>query len=189
MPAKLEVQLKHAWNNEDRSSNIVIKEDKLTFQRNTMSESTDCIRGRKGYTRGLHVWQIYWPLDERGTHAVVGVATEDAPLYSFEYTSLVGNNPESWGWNLRDNKLYHDSESKPGETYPAILKPNEHLMVQNPLLVVLDMDEGTLSYMVMGMYLGVAFEGLKGKKLYPIVSATKGNCHVMLRYTHGLDSK
>ncbi|KAF3848095.1 hypothetical protein F7725_021123 [Dissostichus mawsoni] len=34
------------------------------------------------------------------------------------------------------------------------------------------MDEGTLSFMVDGQYLGVAFRGLKGKRLYPIVSAS-----------------
>ena len=51
------------------------------------------------------------------------------------------------------------------------------------------MDEGTLSFEVEGQYLGVAFRGLKGKKLYPIVSAVWGHCEITIRYIGGLDRK
>ncbi|XP_035761952.1 SPRY domain-containing SOCS box protein 4-like, partial [Neolamprologus brichardi] len=99
--AGLETQLRHAWNADDRSLNIFIKEDdKLTFHRHPVAQSTDCIRGRVGYTRGLHVWKINWPVRQRGTHAVVGVATSEAPLHSVGYTALVGSDCESWGWDL-----------------------------------------------------------------------------------------
>lgn len=189
-PAKLEVQYKHAWNNEDRSLNIFVKEDdKLTFHRHPVAQSTDCIRGKVGYTRGLHVWQIHWPTRQRGTHAVVGVSTADAPLHSVGYTSLVGSNSESWGWDLGRNKLYHNCKNQPGVTYPVFLEPDESFVLPDSLLVVLDMDEGTLSFMVDGQYLGVAFRGLKGKKLYPIVSAVWGHCEITMRYINGLDRK
>lgn len=189
-PAKLEVQYKHAWNNEDRSLNIFVKEDdKLTFHRHPVAQSTDCIRGKVGYTRGLHVWQIHWPTRQRGTHAVVGVSTADAPLHSVGYTSLVGSNNESWGWDLGRNKLYHNCKNQPGVTYPVFLEPDESFVLPDSLLVVLDMDEGTLSFMVDGQYLGVAFRGLKGKKLYPIVSAVWGHCEITMRYINGLDRK
>uniref|UniRef100_A0A8C3NZ40 SplA/ryanodine receptor domain and SOCS box containing 4 n=1 Tax=Cyanoderma ruficeps TaxID=181631 RepID=A0A8C3NZ40_9PASS len=189
-PAKLEVQYKHAWNNEDRSLNIFVKEDdKLTFHRHPVAQSTDCIRGKVGYTRGLHVWQIHWPTRQRGTHAVVGVSTADAPLHSVGYTSLVGSNSESWGWDLGRNKLYHNCKNQPGVTYPVFLEPDESFVLPDSLLVVLDMDEGTLSFMVDGQYLGVAFRGLKGKKLYPIVSAVWGHCEITMRYINGLDRR
>lgn len=55
------------------------------------------------------------------------------------------------------------------------------------LTVVLDMDEGTLAFVVDGQYLGVAFRGLKGKKLYPIVSAVWGHCEITMKYVGGLD--
>ena len=51
------------------------------------------------------------------------------------------------------------------------------------------MDEGTLSFMVDGQYLGVAFRGLKGKKLYPVVSAVWGHCEISMKYINGLDRK
>ncbi|KAG7470633.1 hypothetical protein MATL_G00115910 [Megalops atlanticus] len=192
MPAApLEQQLRHAWNSEDRSLNIFVKEDdKLTFHRHPVAQSTDCIRGCVGYTRGLHAWRIHWPTRQRGTHAVVGVATAEAPLHSVGYTSLVGSNAESWGWDLGRNKLYHNSKNQPPAacpTYPAFLEPDESFVLPDSLVVVLDMDEGTLSFIVDGQYLGVAFRNLKGKKLYPIVSAVWGHCEITMQYINGLD--
>ena len=71
-----DVQLKHAWNSDDRSYNIFVKEDdKLTFHRHPVAQSTDCIRGKVGYERGLHVFEVTWSARQRGTHAVVGVST------------------------------------------------------------------------------------------------------------------
>lgn len=108
-PASKESQLKYAWNSEDRSLNIFVKvekllvtrkyraesglnytfvdqeDDKLTFHRHPVAQSTDCIRGKTGFTRGLHVWEIHWSTRQRGTHAVVGVATQEAPLNSVGY--------------------------------------------------------------------------------------------------------
>jgi SPRY domain-containing SOCS box protein 1/4 len=187
-PVPKEVQVKHSWNAEDRSLNVFVKEDdKLTFHRHPVAQSTDCIRGKVGFTKGLHVWEVYWSTRQRGTHAVVGVATSEAPLHSVGYHSLVGSTDQSWGWDLGRNKLYHDSKNGTGISYPAILKPDETFLVPDKFMVALDMDEGTLSFIVDGQYLGVAFRGLKGKKLYPIVSAVWGHCEISMKYIGGLD--
>lgn len=189
-PAPKDIQIKHSWNGEDRSLNIFVKEDdKLTFHRHPVAQSTDCIRGKVGMTKGLHIWEIYWPTRQRGTHAVVGVATAEAPLHSVGYQSLIGSGTHSWGWDLGRNKLYHDSKNCVGSTYPAILKNDEAFLVPDKFLVALDMDEGTLSFIVDHQYLGIAFRGLKGKKLYPIVSAVWGHCEITMRYIGGLDRK
>ncbi|XP_045476537.1 protein gustavus isoform X2 [Harmonia axyridis] len=187
-PAHRDTQLKHSWNQDDRSLNIFVKEDdKLTFHRHPVAQSTDCIRGKVGFTKGLHCWEVNWSTRERGTHAVVGVATKESPLHSVGYQSLVGSTDTSWGWDLGRNKLYHDSKNAPGQTYPALLKPDETFIVPDKFLVVLDMDEGTLSFVVDGQYLGIAFRGLKGRKLYPIVSAVWGHCEITMKYIGGLD--
>jgi SPRY domain-containing SOCS box protein 1/4 len=189
-PVAREVQVKHSWNADDRSLNVFVKEDdKLTFHRHPVAQSTDCIRGKVGFTKGLHVWEVNWSTRQRGTHAVVGVATLEAPLHSVGYHSLVGSTDQSWGWDLGRNKLYHDSKNGTGITYPAILKPDETFLVPDKFMVALDMDEGTLSFIVDGQYLGVAFRGLKGKKLYPIVSAVWGHCEISMKYIGGLDRK
>ncbi|GAB1605963.1 SPRY domain-containing SOCS box protein 1-like [Argonauta hians] len=189
MPAvPFEVQISHAWNAEDRSLNIFVKDDdRTTFHRHPVAQSTDCIRGKVGYSRGLHVWEIVWSTQQRGTHAVVGVATLDAPLHCVGYQSLVGSNHESWGWDLGRNRLYHDVKNNPGVCYPKLPNSEENFYVPDNFLVVLDMDEGTLSFVVDGQYLGVAFRGLKGKKLFPIVSAVWGHCEITIRYIGGLD--
>lgn len=155
------------------------------------------------------MWEVNWSTRQRGTHAVVGVATLEAPLHSVGYHSLVGSTDQSWGWDLGRNKLYHDSKNGTGITYPAILKPDETFLVPDKVsltecsfatseftfllllqfMVALDMDDGTLSFIVDGQYLGVAFRGLKGKKLYPIVSAVWGHCEISMKYIGGLDRK
>lgn len=189
-PAPKETQVKYSWNSEDRSLNVFVKEDdKMTFHRHPVAQSTDCIRGKVGFTKGLHIWEVFWSTRQRGTHAVVGVATSEAPLHSVGYQSLVGSTDQSWGWDLGRNKLYHDSKNCAGVTYPAILKPDETFLVPDKFLVALDMDEGTLSFIVDGQYLGVAFRGLKGRKLYPIVSAVWGHCEITMKYIGGLDRK
>ena len=69
-------------------------------------------------------------------------------------------------------------------------KSDEFFLVPDKFLVVLDMDEGTLAYIVDGQYLGVAFSDLKGKgPLYPMVSSVWGHCEITMRYINGLERK
>lgn len=187
-----EVAEKHTWNHADRSLNIYVKpEDPFTLHRHPVAQSTDCIRGKQGYERGLHVWQITWNERQRGTHAVVGVGDGQCMLHCAGYCSLVGNSKQSWGWDIGRMKLFHDNKIhnlNNAPSYPSTGK-EENFSVPNTFLMVLDMDEGTLSYVVDGQYLGVAFGGLKGKKLYPMISAVWGHCEVTLKYLGGLDRK
>ena len=69
-------------------------------------------------------------------------------------------------------------------------KSDEFFLVPDKFLVVLDMDEGTLAYIVDGQYLGVAFADLKDKgPLYPMVSSVWGHCEITMRYINGLERK
>jgi SPRY domain-containing SOCS box protein 1/4 len=72
-------------------------------------------------------------------------------------------------------------------TYPEFLSADENFVVPDSFLVVLDMDEGTLAFVADGQYLGVAFTGIKGNKVYPIVSAVWGHCEITMKYFGGLD--
>jgi len=69
----------------------------------------------------------------------------------------------------------------------AVAELADNFVVPDTFLVILDMDEGTLAFAADGQYLGVAFRGLKGKKVYPIVSAVWGHCEITMRYLGGLD--
>lgn len=192
-PAGPEIQQQHAWNPDDRSLNLFLKDDdRLTFHRHPVAQSTDCVRGKVGFTRGLHAWTLRWPVRQRGTHAIVGVATSLTPLRAVGYSALVGSDAESWGWDLGRGRLYHDRKSRtgPAPSYPEFIEDEEDegtFSVPEEFLVVLDMDEGTLGFCADGIYLGAAFRGLKGKRLYPIVSAVWGHCEVTMTYVNGLD--
>merc|ERR1712029_651806 len=75
-----EVASQHAWNKDDRSLNIFIKEnDEFTFHRYPVAQSTDGIRSKVGYESGLHLFEINWPSRQRGTNAVGGVSTLEGP--------------------------------------------------------------------------------------------------------------
>uniref|UniRef100_A0A914I2G7 B30.2/SPRY domain-containing protein n=1 Tax=Globodera rostochiensis TaxID=31243 RepID=A0A914I2G7_GLORO len=175
---------RHAWNPEDRSLNVYVKEeDRLTMHRHPVAQSTDCMRGKIGYTRGFHVWQLNWPVNQRGTHAVVGVATKDASLHVPGYVSLVGLDAEGFGWNIVENKCYHDAQNTKGWSYPY----EQPFTAPEKIFCLLDMDEGQMAFATESKYLGVAFRGLKGKKLYPAVSAVWGHCEITLKYLGGLN--
>ena len=91
----------------------------------------------------------------------------------------MGSNAESWGWDLVRNKCYHNQRE---QTYPKWLSHNEIFDIPDEVVVVLDMDAGTLGFIVDKVYLGVAFTGLKGKKLFPVVSTVWGNGEIGIKY-------
>jgi len=189
-PVPHDVQVKHSWNPDDRSLNIFVKEeDPFTLHRHPVAQSTDCIRGRVGYTRGLHVFQIHWNVRQRGTHSLIGVCTIDEALHAQGYQALIGGSNMSWGWDISRLKLYHDIKNNEVTDYPVGQDGQESPIGQigDSFLAILDMDEGTLAFMVDGQYLGVAFSGLKGKKLYLVVSAVWGHCEITMKYYGGLD--
>ena len=190
-PAELEEQRKHGWNKDDKSPNVYVKDDDLWIHRYPVAQSTDGCRGKVGYSSGLHCWEITWNTRQRGTHAIIGIATRDAPLTCFGYRSLIGLTDDSWGWDITRNKLYHGGKSHKYQrpSYPSFLDNDQVLDVPEKVKVVLDMDAGTLSFVASDQYLGVAFTGLKGKTLYPVVSSVWGNCEVGIRYINGLERK
>jgi len=187
LPVDRDTRMEHAWNPADCSPNIkVLEDDPFTFSRNPVYKSTDCIRTRKGYTDGLHIFEVRWPTDIRGTHPVVGVATSSCPLSERGYKRLVGSNKDSWGWCIKSKNLFHDSRKfRNGVPYPSNV--GDRVKVPSWFYMILDMDKGTLSYQVGDDYLGVAFSGLRGRQLYPIVSAVWGNCEVTMRYIGSLE--
>uniref|UniRef100_A0A8R1IAR5 B30.2/SPRY domain-containing protein n=1 Tax=Caenorhabditis japonica TaxID=281687 RepID=A0A8R1IAR5_CAEJA len=181
------VQEQHSWNPEDRSLNIFVKdEDKFTFHRHPVAQSTDCIRGKIGYSRGFHVWQIEWPERQRGTHAVVGVATKTAPLHATGYTALIGTTNESYGWDITRRECHHDSKHTMTWRYP-FNNTRDVYHVPDKFYCILDMDEGYMAFATDEEYLGVAFRNLKGKTLYPIVAAVWGHCEISMRYLGSLE--
>ena len=84
------------------------------------------------------MWEITWERDERGSHAVIGIALPQAPLQCLGYVPLIGSNSESWGWNLSKKVSFHEGVESP---YPA---NNPGFFVPDTVYCILDMDNGTL---------------------------------------------
>lgn len=85
------------------------------------------------------------------------------------------------------NKCYHDSKNTSGWTYPSASVREANHIAPDRFYCILDMDEGYMAFATDRQYYGVAFSGLKGKELYPVVSAVWGHCEVTIRYLGGLD--
>ncbi|XP_026487697.1 F-box/SPRY domain-containing protein 1 [Vanessa tameamea] len=169
----------HAWSPYDCSRNIYIKPNGFTLHRNPVAQSTDACRGKIGFYRGRHSWEVIWegPL---GTVAVIGVSTKEAPLQCQGYVGLLGSDDHSWGWNLVDNQLIHNGDTH--GRYP-ILNNCPKYQVGERIRVILDCEGHTLSFERNHEFLGVAFRGLPyKKKLYPTVSAVYGNTEVSMIY-------
>jgi len=180
------IQLEHAWNPDDASPNVNVKdEDPYTLHRQPVAQSTDGIRSKIGYEQGMHLFEVHWPLRQRGTHAVIGVCTADAPLTSVGYSCLVGSNEHSWGWDLSRNETHHGSSVL---SYPQDIRDEENFYVPDRFKVMLDMDHGNVGFVVGDHYLGAAFTGLRGRKLYLTVSAVWGHCEISMRYLGCLDA-
>jgi SPRY domain-containing SOCS box protein 1/4 len=157
--------------------------DPLTMWRRAEIQSTDCVRGKAGHQSGLHLYNIIWPENQRGTHAGLGVATETAPLQAEGYRNLVGLGQDSWGWDLGRGKLYHNSRETSAMSYPG----REDWTVPDNIYMALDMEAGTVTFLAEGRSLGVAFTGLRGLKLHPIISTVWGDCLVRMRYLGSLE--
>ncbi|KAK7090855.1 F-box/SPRY domain-containing protein 1-like [Littorina saxatilis] len=168
----------HAWNPNDCSKNVFVKPSGFTVHRNPIAQSTDGARGKIGFRTGRHCWEVWWegPL---GTVAMIGLATKHASVQSQGYSPLIGNDSESWGWNLVDNHLIHNGDSQ--GNFPMLNNAPKY-QVGERIRVILDCEDNTLAFEKNYEFLGVAFRGLPDTQLYPAVSAVYGNTEISMVY-------
>ncbi|XP_038050572.1 F-box/SPRY domain-containing protein 1-like [Patiria miniata] len=168
----------HAFNPGDCSRNVYVKPNGFTLHRNPVAQSTDAARGRRGFRKGRHAWEVWWegPL---GTVAVVGIATKNAPLQCQGYVALLGSNDQSWGWNLVDNYLSHNGDHQ--GNFPQCNNAPKY-EVGDKIRVILDMEDNYLAFERGYEFLGVAFRGLPDEQLFPAISAVYGNTEVTMVY-------
>ncbi|KAI0239069.1 SPRY domain-containing SOCS box protein 2 [Lamellibrachia satsuma] len=187
-PAGKANQADHAWDPNGCSPNIRLTGDDCIAKKlesRVSSVTTDMVRGKRGYTRGTHIWEITWKKEHRGSHAVIGVASYSAPLQGLGQTALLGSNDESIGWDIVSNvSLFNDCVIN---EYPG----NVQLGFQAPdvIRVILHMDEGSLRFKsgIDGTDYGHCLSGLRafsrnGQKLYPAISMTKQGAEIGIKY-------
>ena len=86
-----------AWNKEDASKNIYIKDNCLTLHRNPVVQSSDGIRGNTGFIRGQHYFIIIISRSYSfGSAALVGICKKEAPTKRDGYIPLLGDTEHGW---------------------------------------------------------------------------------------------
>ncbi|XP_041649945.1 SPRY domain-containing SOCS box protein 1 [Cheilinus undulatus] len=186
------------WSLVHHSPHFLLSDCKQEVTRSPVELSSDGVRAEMGVKSGLHVWEVLWSSNLRGSHAVIGISNQNCPLQASGYNVLIGGDSESWGWELKTNQLWHAGQSL--GLYPENRKwghseARKHFMpkeAETPLniperiLLVLDADAGTLGFVVDGCFLGVAFKDLPpGEELFPAVSSVRGGASIRLRYLNG----
>ncbi|XP_070553195.1 uncharacterized protein [Ptychodera flava] len=172
-------QIDHAWDFK-HSVNFAKLDDCVTAKYvDDKLDRTELIRGKESYSDGTHLFEIHWPCrcGMRDRCAMVGVATA-LQTRSFEgHTNLVGNSSESWGLNIHSGTLIHDGV----EVGPY----NSVIQFHDTFRILLEADKGTLSFIVDGTNLGVAFNNLPHtpiRPLYIAASTTQNDCEIRMRY-------
>lgn len=194
------------WSSVHRSPHYLLSACKQEVTRSPVELSSDGVRAEMGVKGGLHVWEVLWSPNHRGSHAVMGISRQSCPLQASGYTVLIGGDSQSWGWELKTNQLWHDGQSVglyPGKrkishvdtvedfqtqssTSPHTKVAHTPLPIPERVLLVLDADAGTLGFVVDGSFLGVAFKHLpRGVELFPVVSSVRGGASIRLRYLNG----
>ncbi|KRX48462.1 F-box/SPRY domain-containing protein 1 [Trichinella murrelli] len=166
------------WNPKDCSRNGYLTRGDFTFHRSPVAQSTDGVRGRRGFITGRHAWLVWWnrPL---GTVAVLGVASKHAALHCAGYIPLLGSDEQGWGWNLVDNTLLHNGFAV--NAYPQGNNP-PHYQPGEKLRVILDCDAHILYFERDDEFLGIAFSDLPPIRLYPCISCVYGHSEVTMVY-------
>uniref|UniRef100_A0A8C2X3D5 Uncharacterized protein n=1 Tax=Cyclopterus lumpus TaxID=8103 RepID=A0A8C2X3D5_CYCLU len=160
------------WSTVHCSSHFLLSACKQEVTRSPVELSSDGVRAEMGVKTGLHVWELLWSPNHRGSHAVMGISRQSCPLQASGYNVLIGRDSQSWGWELKTNQLWHTTQTP--------------LPIPERILLVLDADAGTLGFVVDGSFLDVAFKDLpRGVELFPAVSSVRGGSSIRLRYLNG----
>ena len=168
-----------------RSPNMLPTRDPLRVQRRPVANSTDGVRAKKALAMGrLHIWEVRWPQQQRGTYAAIGVGTAKAALQADGYCALLGMDSNSFGWDIVGRKCWHEGRHW---DYPKGAKAGKkNIGAAERLFCILDMHKGTLAFATQHEHLGIAFRGLHQlpgqPALFPMAAAVWGNAQVAIRY-------
>ncbi|XP_046353158.2 SPRY domain-containing SOCS box protein 3-like [Haliotis rufescens] len=153
------------WDDDSKSSATILRADKREVVFHTdYSCGTAAVRGSQSMKDEQYFWEVKMTTPVYGTDMMVGVGTQHTDLdkYKHIFCSLIGRDGESWGLSYCGS-LHHKSLKK---AYASKFGQGSIIGVH------LDMWHGMLSFYKNRKPLGVAFRGLQGKTLFPMVSST-----------------
>lgn len=153
------------WDNSTKSAASFLKHDQreVVFHVD-YSCGTAAVRGSQLMMEDQYYWEVKMTTPVYGTDMMVGVGTVDLDLnkYQRKFCSLVGRDGDGWGLSYT-GMLHHKGHK---QTYASKFGQGTIIGVH------LDMWHGTLSFYKNRKPLGIAYRGLQGKQLFPVVSST-----------------
>lgn len=162
------------WDKELAAHTVVLSEQDLEVKfHHEYSHGTAAIRGNKLLEKGrLHYWEVKMLAPIYGTDIMVGLGTSKVDLSSSSRTfcSLLGLDQESFGFSYK-GYVQHGGEKR---SYGSCF--GQGCLVG----VYLDTWKGTLEFYLNRKPLGIAFTGLQGYMLYPMVSSTAARSRMRL---------
>ncbi|XP_041363839.1 SPRY domain-containing SOCS box protein 3-like [Gigantopelta aegis] len=167
------------WDTECKPREVTLSADQTEayFFIDPVTESigTAGVRGNRGFQDGRHFWEIIFLEPPAGTSVMVGVGTQQAPLFlgNYQYVNLIGVNKESWGLSYKGTICHAGKSSQYCEPF---------YNKRTTIGCFLDIQGGTLTFFKNGIDLGVAFWGmdLVGEPLYPLISSTAAETELAL---------
>lgn len=179
-------EFKTIWDRSITSQNIeIVETDNRILHRNPVAQSTDLAMTNTCFSNGFHVIQIEWPVNQRDTHAVIGLALKEAPVHAAGYINLLGHTKSSLGWDINNNKLLFDQKTI--SDYPEQELQKTFTKAPENIRCILNMsrDKGVLGFETDGQYLGDAFTGLSGNQLHVAISTVWGHVEIGVQYMGG----
>ena len=152
------------WNPNDKHETIKLSNNNLTAIKN-VNNDWGSVRAVYGVTSGKWYWETRF---DNNIHIFTGVGTIYALL-----NSHIGS--DSNGWSIyMGSRVYHNKQS---------LGYGQFIYVGNWISVLLDLDNGTLSFWRNGFDMGVAFDNLLGKgMIYPMCTVAYLNTSITANF-------
>lgn len=153
------------WDEKSKSAATIIKPDQREVSFHVdFSCGTAAVRGTKPMKSDQYFWELKMTTPVYGTDMMIGVGTHEMDLnrHRHEFCSMLGKDSESWGLSYNGSLQYQGNKTRYSAKYGQGTIIGVHL----------DMWHGTLTFFKNRIPLGVAFRGLQGKTVYPMLSST-----------------
>ncbi len=109
------------------------------------------MRGTKGFTNGIHYFEVKLNKPLKGTSIMFGFSTEDTCLHyeNYEYVNLIGYDNNSWGLNHNGDVCHNSKTTKFCQKFSE---------PETIIGILLDFYHNSLSFYKNGVELGVGFK-------------------------------